>query len=77
MTIPRVADGRVRLSSFAPNCGKPVASGLTKASDVPLTGYIAGLHSVQNLRTRETFIIGGGDDGSIAVWTLEYAYPHQ
>jgi hypothetical protein len=43
-----------------------------KISDIPIDGFITGLHLVQNNRTKERFIVGGGDDGSVAFWTLEY-----
>lgn len=32
------------------------------------------LHLVENERTKEQLIVGGADDGSIAVWDLQYAY---
>jgi hypothetical protein len=46
---------------------------LAKVSEPPLDGLITGLHLVQNSRTKESFILGGADDGSIAFWALEYA----
>jgi hypothetical protein len=41
-------------------------------SDMPLNGYVIGLHLVYNERTKEQFIVGGADDGSIAFWELEW-----
>jgi WD repeat-containing protein 7 len=40
-------------------------------SDIPLSGFVTGLHIVYNDRTKEQFIVGGADDGSIAFWELE------
>lgn len=47
----------------------PVTSAI-KTSDSPLDGYLVGLHVIQNFRTREKYIVGGADDGSIAFWSL-------
>jgi WD repeat-containing protein 7 len=44
-----------------------------KLSDPPLDGFLADLHVTQNGRTKERFILGGADDGSIAFWDFEYA----
>ncbi|KAF9561801.1 hypothetical protein CPC08DRAFT_688535 [Agrocybe pediades] len=41
-----------------------------KTSDAPLSGQILGLHTVQNPRTKEKYIVGGADDGSIAFWSF-------
>lgn len=40
-------------------------------SDVPLNGSIVALYQVQNERTKERFIVGGSDDGCIALWLQE------
>ncbi|KAH7909671.1 WD40-repeat-containing domain protein [Hygrophoropsis aurantiaca] len=32
--------------------------------------YVQSLHLVRNDRTKERFVVGGGDDGGIAVWAL-------
>ncbi|KAH9990289.1 hypothetical protein BJV77DRAFT_1013521 [Russula vinacea] len=40
-------------------------------SDIPLNGRVIGLHVVQNDRTGERLIVGGADDGSVAIWSLE------
>ncbi|KAI0060412.1 WD40 repeat-like protein [Artomyces pyxidatus] len=40
-------------------------------SDVPLDGFIVSLHLVQNDRSGERLIVGGADDGSVAIWSLE------
>lgn len=42
-------------------------------SDIPLDGFVTGLHLVYNERTKERFVIGGADDGSVAFWELEWA----
>ncbi|TFK73197.1 WD40 repeat-like protein [Pluteus cervinus] len=41
-----------------------------RVSDTALSGCITTLQTVQNSRTKETYIIGGADDGSIAIWTM-------
>lgn len=51
------------------NLGGRVAQ--RKTSEAVLGGYVTGLHAVQNTRTKERFLIGGADDGSIAFWTIE------
>lgn len=43
----------------------------SKESRAALNGYITTLDIVTNPRTKERFIVGGADDGSIAFWTLE------
>lgn len=42
-----------------------------KFSDSPLNGYITTLQSIQNLRTKVNYVVGGADDGSVAIWTAE------
>ncbi|KAG5644671.1 hypothetical protein DXG03_007970 [Asterophora parasitica] len=67
------ADGVLRQSSLMQLIGESEkASHSQKVSDSPLNGFVTGLHFVQNSRTREKFIVGGGDDGSVAFWTAEY-----
>lgn len=66
-------DGRLRQSSFSQLCqAAPTSSVKQRKSDVPLSGYIMALHVVRNGRTKERYVVGGGDDGSIAFWTSEY-----
>jgi len=48
----------------------PATMGIT--SETALDGFITFLYSVQNERTKEQFIIGGADDGSISFWSLKY-----
>lgn len=43
-----------------------------KTSNQPIGGSVVGLHIVQNFRTKDKYIVGGGDDGSIAFWSLMY-----
>jgi len=49
----------------------PAEPAIDCVSDMPLNGYITGLHVVQNVRTKERFVLGGADDGTIAFWELE------
>ena len=51
--------------------GESAKERVDKVSDVALDGYIASLFLVENLRTKERFVVGGADDGSLAVWALE------
>ncbi|KAJ6515899.1 hypothetical protein C8R45DRAFT_222526 [Mycena sanguinolenta] len=64
------ADGRLRQTSLASMCGASPTR-LVKTSSAAINGSVAGLHVVQNSRTRERFVVGGGDDGSIAFWSAE------
>ncbi|KAJ7626280.1 hypothetical protein DFH06DRAFT_737359 [Mycena polygramma] len=63
------ADGRLCQTSMASFCA--ASSTQHMASDVLISGSVTGLHVVQNSRTRERFVVGGGDDGSIAFWAAE------
>ncbi|KAK0459983.1 uncharacterized protein EV420DRAFT_1534284 [Desarmillaria tabescens] len=66
------SDGHLRQTSFSQLCqAAPTSSIKQKKSDVPLGGYIMALHVVQNGRTKERYVVGGGDDGSIAFWTSD------
>jgi WD repeat-containing protein 7 len=66
-----VGDGTIGRSSFSNlvQLDSSLASG--DVSDIPLNGYIVGIHLVQNDRTGERLIVGGADDGSLAIWSLE------
>lgn len=43
-------------------------------SDISLDGFVTGLHVVQNTRTKQRFIVGGADDGSVAFWNQEQVF---
>lgn len=45
------------------------ASSFSATSDIPLDGSITSLHVVDDERTKEKFVVGGSDDGSLAVWS--------
>ncbi|KAJ7904510.1 hypothetical protein B0H14DRAFT_2663171 [Mycena olivaceomarginata] len=65
------ADGRLCQTSLASLCAASPTT-IHKTSTAPINGGVTGLHGVvQNSRTRERFVIGGGDDGSIAFWATE------
>jgi WD repeat-containing protein 7 len=66
-----LGDGTIGRSSF-PNLVQ-LKSNLAPrdVSDIPLNGSITALHIIQNDRTGERLIIGGADDGSVAIWSLE------
>lgn len=46
-------------------------TGFLKTSASHLDGHPVALHVVQNSRTAERYIVGGGDDGSVAIWGAE------
>jgi WD repeat-containing protein 7 len=65
-------DGRLRqsaLSLMAAQPGNPVI--MAMISETAVDGFITVLYPVQNERTKERFLIGGVDDGSISFWSLE------
>ncbi|KAJ7162930.1 hypothetical protein C8R46DRAFT_1101904 [Mycena filopes] len=64
------ADGGLSQASLASLCA-PAPTTLDRVSSAAIAGEVAGLHVVQNSRTRERFIVGGGDDGSIAFWSAD------
>ncbi|KAG7444190.1 uncharacterized protein BT62DRAFT_988008 [Guyanagaster necrorhizus] len=66
------SDGHLRQTSFSQLCqSAPTFSVKQKESDMPLSGYIMALHVVRNGRTKERYVVGGADDGSIAFWTYD------
>ncbi|KAF8964335.1 hypothetical protein BDZ97DRAFT_1919029 [Flammula alnicola] len=75
LIIQGYSDGLLRRFSLAQMArqsekSSTLASASMKTSNLPLGGHVVGLHVVQNNRTRERYIVGGGDDGSIAFWSL-------
>ncbi|KAJ8081077.1 hypothetical protein PM082_017918 [Marasmius tenuissimus] len=65
------SDGRLRQTSLIHACRKRSGEAtFSKISDYPLSGYVVHLQEVRNLRTTERLIVGGADDGSIAIWAL-------
>lgn len=64
-------DGLIRQTLWTHMSGESVKESFDKVSDVPLDGYIASLFLVDNRRTKERFVVGGADDGSLAVWASE------
>ncbi|KZT64172.1 WD40 repeat-like protein [Daedalea quercina L-15889] len=70
LIIVGCSDGRLRRSSFLGLSGR--GSGrYSHISDIPLQGEIVSLHLVDDERTQEQRVVGGADDGSIAVWDLQ------
>lgn len=59
----------VPLSAFSPISGSDVL--FDKVSDMGLPSSIMNMHLVRNDRTGERYILGGTDDGGIAIWALE------
>ncbi|KAG1810892.1 uncharacterized protein BJ212DRAFT_1484021 [Suillus subaureus] len=57
------------LSAFSPISGDDVL--FDKVSDMSLPSSILNMHLVRNDRTGERYILGGTDDGGIAIWALE------
>lgn len=44
---------------------------VSHASNLPLQGAIVSLHVVETDKTKEALIVGGADDGSVAIWAVE------
>ncbi|KAH9175602.1 quinon protein alcohol dehydrogenase-like superfamily [Lactarius sanguifluus] len=65
------SDGTIGRSSFAKLVHLNSKLAPEDISDIPLDGFIVGLHIAQNDRTGERLIVGGADDGSVAIWSLE------
>ncbi|KAH8982187.1 hypothetical protein EDB86DRAFT_2812394 [Lactarius hatsudake] len=65
------SDGTIGRSSFAKLVHLNSKLAPEDVSDIPLDGLIVGLHIAQNDRTGERLIVGGADDGSVAIWSLE------
>ncbi|KIY52426.1 WD40 repeat-like protein [Fistulina hepatica ATCC 64428] len=64
-------DGFVRRTDFEKLCVPYHGEPFVRTSDLPLAGYISVLHVVDNGRTKERFLIGGADDGSVALWNID------
>ncbi|KAH9073451.1 hypothetical protein EDB83DRAFT_2357410 [Lactarius deliciosus] len=65
------SDGTIGRSSFAKLVHLNSKLAPEDVSDIPLDGFVVGLHIAQNDRTGERLIVGGADDGSVAIWSLE------
>ncbi|EIW52425.1 WD40 repeat-like protein [Trametes versicolor FP-101664 SS1] len=61
-------DGRIRRTSLLEGAQNSDAS--AQWSDFALPGAVLALDVVQNHRTGERVLVGGADDGTIAVWAL-------
>ncbi|KAH9922915.1 WD40 repeat-like protein [Fomitopsis serialis] len=70
VSILGCSDGRLRRSSFL-GLSRKGTDRYTQVSNVPLQGEIVSLHLVDNERTKERLVIGGADDGSMAIWDLQ------
>ncbi|KAG1836125.1 hypothetical protein DFJ58DRAFT_735218 [Suillus subalutaceus] len=57
------------LSAFSPISGDDLL--FDKVSNMSLPSSILNMHLVRNDRTGERYILGGTDDGGIAIWALE------
>lgn len=66
-----IGDGTIGRSSFTKLAQVNSKLAPEDVSDVPLDGIIVSLHISQNDRTGERLIVGGADDGSVAIWSLE------
>jgi WD repeat-containing protein 7 len=66
-----LGDGTIGRSSFANLVQLKSNLAPGDVSDIPLNGSITALHITQNDQTGERLIVGGGDDGSVAIWSLE------
>ena len=66
-----VGDGTIGRSSFPDLVQLNSVPAPGDISDIPLKGYVIRLHVIQNDRTGERLVVGGADDGSVAIWSLE------
>ncbi|THU84458.1 WD40 repeat-like protein [Dendrothele bispora CBS 962.96] len=69
------SDGRLRQTTLTKICQNPGANPgsnyFGKVSEVSLGAPIVSLHIAKNERTKERLIVGGGDDGSVAIWNMD------
>ncbi|CAK5284382.1 unnamed protein product [Mycena citricolor] len=63
-------DGHLKRFTLAALCGESVPVP-QNVSSPQIPASVVKLHMVQNVRTREQFVVGGGDDGSVAIWTSQ------
>ncbi|PCH40392.1 WD40 repeat-like protein [Wolfiporia cocos MD-104 SS10] len=63
------SDGRLRRTSLVDWARGSVDGSEAGMSDVALGGYVVALHRVVDERTKELYIVGGADDGSVAIWS--------
>ena len=70
--LPRYSDdGHVRQSTFN-DFISGTRSSASAISDTRLSGSIVSLHQLLHPRTKESILVGGADDGSIAFWNLKF-----
>jgi hypothetical protein len=69
--VDSVGDGTIGRSSFPNLVQLNSVPAPGDISDIPLKGYVIGLHVIQNDLTGERLVVGGADDGSVAIWSLE------
>ncbi|EKM49792.1 uncharacterized protein PHACADRAFT_265486 [Phanerochaete carnosa HHB-10118-sp] len=62
------SDGYVSCCSFSQLARGSTRDQASLVSDVPLAGRICSLYTTRNDRSGENLIIGGCDDGSVAIW---------
>ncbi|KAL6301983.1 hypothetical protein BKA93DRAFT_436971 [Sparassis latifolia] len=65
------SDGLLGRTSFRCLISSQGTQASEEKSDISLSDHIHALHLVQNERTKRRFVVGGGDDGSVAIWTLD------
>ncbi|EMD39624.1 hypothetical protein CERSUDRAFT_132102 [Gelatoporia subvermispora B] len=65
------SDGRLGHSSLPALVAKAAQDATSALSDISLDGSIATISAVNSERTDEKFLVGGADDGSIAIWAFD------
>lgn len=65
-------DGKIRRTSLANWSKGETFSACSAVCEVSLNGYITSINQVENERTKEDFLVGGADDGSLAFWSSTY-----
>lgn len=66
------SDGRLRQYSLEQMAfrNSQTSSSAVKQSEPPIAGSIVSLHIAHNPRTKERYVVGGADDGSILFWNI-------
>jgi WD repeat-containing protein 7 len=72
-----IADGRLRQTTLKKMCQDTVSSSsdrYVKTSEASLGAPVLNLQFVNNEKTNERLIVGGGDDGSVGIWNMECVF---
>ena len=65
-----LGDGYLARCSFSQLARGVARDQVGQLSDIPLDGRISSMHIARDERSGENLVVGGGDDGSVAIWSL-------